>query len=270
MKKNNKLLPFLLIVVLSSGAGFLGGLISSHLKADSADTFSSIVSPSNTSSLAAESNTDTIKSDYQQTSASVVSVSTQSTTYDLFGNAQTEQGEGTGMILTSNGYILTNKHVVPEGAQSVSVTTENNAQYVATVIALDPNNDLALIKINASNLTPIKLGDSSQEQVGDSVIAIGNALGQFQNTLDQGIISGLNRSISAGDNGLDQESLSGLLQTDAAINPGNSGGPLVDVASDTVIGINTAISSTGQDLGFAIPIDQVKSFIAPYVSSVST
>jgi serine protease Do len=270
MKKHNKLLPLVGLVIVSSGAGFLGGLIALHIKADSADTFSNIISPSNPGSLAAESSTDTIKSDYQQTSASVVSISTISTTYDIFGNPQTEQGEGTGMILTSNGYILTNKHVVPEGTQSVSVTAENNTQYTATVVALDSSNDLALIKINANNLTPVKLGDSSQVQVGDSVIAIGNALGQFQNTLDQGIISGLNRSISASDNGLDQESLSGLLQTDAAINPGNSGGPLVDVASDTVIGINTAISSTGQDLGFAIPIDQAKSFIAPYISSQST
>ena len=200
----------------------------------------------------------------------VVAITTTSTTDSFFGGPITQQGEGTGMILTSNGYILTNNHVVPAGTQNPSVTLTNQKTYTAQIIANDPSNDLALIKINATGLPTVKLGDSSVEVTGDSVIAIGNALGEFQNTVTNGIISATNRSITASDsaNNGASESLSGLFQTDAAINPGNSGGPLIDTVSGLVIGINTATSSSGQNLGFSIPINTAKSFIAPYVGAL--
>ncbi|MCL4357351.1 trypsin-like peptidase domain-containing protein [Patescibacteria group bacterium] len=198
----------------------------------------------------------------------VVAITTTSTTYSFFGGPITSEGEGTGMVLTSNGYILTNNHVVPQGSQDVSVTLDNQKTYTGSIVANDPSADLALIKINASGLDTVKLGNSSDVQVGDGVVAIGNALGQFQNTVTQGIISAENRSITASEPNGNSESLSGLLQTDAAINPGNSGGPLILTSDGEVIGINTATSSTGQDLGFAIPIDTAKSFIQPYVGSI--
>ena len=203
-------------------------------------------------------------------SPAIVAITTKSTTYSFFGGPVTQEGEGTGMILTSNGYILTNNHVVPQGSQSLTVTLTDQKQYKANVVAADPTQDLALIKINASNLPTVKIGNSSNIIAGDSVIAIGNALGQFQNTVTSGIISATNRSITASDSSsaTGSESLSGLFQTDAAINPGNSGGPLIDSGNGLVIGINTATSSTGQNLGFAIPINLAKSFVSPYVPSL--
>lgn len=200
----------------------------------------------------------------------VVAITTQSTTYSFFGGPVTTEGQGTGMILSADGYILTNNHVVPQGSSSVSVTLNDLKQYRGKVVANDPSADLALIKINANGLATVKLGNSDAEAVGDSVIAIGNALGEFQNTVTNGIISATNRSITASDESAlgGNESLSGLFQTDAAINPGNSGGPLIDTSNGLVIGINTATSQQGQNLGFAIPINAAKSFIAPYVGSL--
>ena len=212
----------------------------------------------------------TIPALVREYSPAIVAVNTQSTAYSFFGGPVTQQGEGTGMILTGNGYILTNNHVVPQGSQSLTVTLTNQKQYNATVVATDPSNDLALLKINASGLATVKLGDSSSVVAGDSVIAIGNALGQFQNTVTNGIISAINRSITASDNSsvAGSEALSGLFQTDAAINPGNSGGPLIDTNSGLVIGINTATSAQGQNLGFSIPINTAQSFVAPYVGAL--
>ncbi|MBV9410258.1 MAG: trypsin-like peptidase domain-containing protein [Acidimicrobiia bacterium] len=172
-------------------------------------------------------------------------------------------GAGTGIVLTSDGELLTNNHVV-NGATSIKVTIGNDTQsHDASVIGTDPTHDLALVKINGvSNLPTAQLGNSSDLQVGDSVIAIGNALNlQGGMTVTEGIVSALNRSISAGDqNGGSSESLSGLIQTDAAINPGNSGGPLVN-SSGQVVGINTATSGDAQNIGFAIAIDNAKPII---------
>jgi S1-C subfamily serine protease len=129
-------------------------------------------------------------------------------------------------------------------------------------VATDPAHDLALVKVDATGLTPVTLGDSSSVQVGQLAIAIGSPLGTFTDSVTQGIVSGVNRTITVSEQGTrNQESLTGLIQTDAAINPGNSGGPLLD-ASGSVIGIITASSSNAQDMGFAIPINQAKSMIA--------
>ncbi len=194
----------------------------------------------------------------QQVSPSVVSITTNSNTVDFFGQSQNQASSGTGVILKSNGLILTNKHVV-EGGQSFTVITSDGKKYEdAKVVAKDPSNDIAFLQISATGLTAAKLGDSSKVQVGQRVIAIGNALGQFQNTVTTGVISGKSRPITASGGAGGAESLQNLFQTDAAINPGNSGGPLVNIAGE-VIGLNTAVAGDGaQNIGFAIPINEAK------------
>ncbi len=199
----------------------------------------------------------------KKVSPSVVSITTVATVNNVFGFGQTEEGAGTGMVVSSDGLILTNKHVVPVGTASVKVFTNDGKELDGTVVARDPSNDLAFVKVNA-NLPAVQLGDSSKAEVGQRVIAIGNALGQFQNSVTYGVISGVGRPIQAGDEtGGSSESLQDLFQTDAAINPGNSGGPMVNLAGQ-VIGINTAIAGDAQNIGFAIPINEAKGDISSY------
>ncbi len=159
--------------------------------------------------------------------------------------------------------ILTNKHVVSDTNAQYSVLTADGKTYTAKVLARDPAQDLAVLKIDATGLSTVTLGDSDSVQLGQSAIAIGNALGQFSNTVSVGVISGLSRTVTAS-GGLgtgSSETIHGVLQTDAAINPGNSGGPLLNLRGE-VIGINTAIASNAQGIGFAIPINQAKRDIA--------
>lgn len=194
-------------------------------------------------------------------SGAVVSITTKSTTTDVFGQTYESDGAGSGFIITSDGLILTNKHVVADATAKYTVVMKDGTTYDATIQSTDPVYDLAVIKINARNLPVVELGDSDQLQVGQWVIAVGNALGKFQNSVTAGVISSKNRQIQASDSsGSSTETLSGLLQTDAAINPGNSGGPLVNLAGQ-VIGIDTAVASNAQGIGFAIPINTVKSAI---------
>lgn len=184
------------------------------------------------------------------------------------GQTQLQQvGGGSGFIVSSDGLILTNKHVVSDTGASYTVITNDGKQYKATVLARDPSQDLAVVKIAASNLPTITLGDSSGVELGETAIAIGNALGQFSNTVSVGVVSGLERTVTAQapDTGA-QETISNVIQTDAAINPGNSGGPLLNLAGQ-VIGINTAIASNAQNIGFAIPINQAKHDIASVEST---
>jgi serine protease Do len=170
-------------------------------------------------------------------------------------------GVGSGVVLTSNGYILTNRHVV-QGSQSLSVELADGRQFDATAVKISSDQDLALIKIDASGLTAAVIGDSSKLQVGETAVAIGSPLGTFTESVTRGIISATGRTITVNDESTGQpETLTGLLQTDAAINPGNSGGPLLD-ASGAVIGINTAVSTQAEGLGFAIPISAAASLIA--------
>lgn len=178
----------------------------------------------------------------------------------LYGN--TEQAAGTGMIVTSDGYVITNKHVA-EGADSITIIMESGDTYDdVKIVGLDPLNDVAYLKINGvSDLPTVTLGDSKTIAVGQPVLTIGNALGMYQNTVAQGIVSGLGRSLTAYDaDGTNGENLSDLIQTDAAINPGNSGGPLVNAAGE-VIGINTATSTDYNGLGFSIPISSAKGML---------
>lgn len=171
-------------------------------------------------------------------------------------------GGGSGFIISSDGLILTNKHVVSDTGAQYSVLTNDGKTYKATVLARDPDQDLAVLKIDATNLPTVTLGDSDSLQLGQTAIAIGNALGQFSNTVSVGVVSGLGRTVtaSAPDTGA-EETITGVIQTDAAINPGNSGGPLLDLRGD-VIGIDTAVASDAQNIGFAIPINEAKAAIA--------
>jgi len=175
-----------------------------------------------------------------------------------------EQNIGSGFIIDSNGLIITNRHVVSDTEASYQVLTSNNKKYDVEKIHRDPLNDLAILKINASNLKTLTLGDSNNLKLGQLVIAIGTPLGEFTNTVTSGIISGLGRGITAG-SPLEGyvEKLDNVIQTDAAINPGNSGGPLLNSHGE-VIGVNTAIAQEGQNIGFAIPSNVVKSLIEKF------
>ncbi|MCK9272214.1 trypsin-like peptidase domain-containing protein [Candidatus Gracilibacteria bacterium] len=182
--------------------------------------------------------------------------------YQPSGTVKQKVGGGSGFFVTKNGLVLTNKHVVSDPNASYTIITSSNEEFEGKILALDPSNDLAILKaykvgkeITINN--PVSLiNDTKSIEVGDFIIAIGNALAEFQNTTTFGMVSGLGRTIQAGDQmSGSSEQLSGLIQLDAAINPGNSGGPLVNL-SGQVIGINTAIAAGANGLGFAIPMSQ--------------
>ena len=177
------------------------------------------------------------------------------------GTQEKEVGAGTGFIVTKDGMIITNRHVVDQEDASYTVFLSDGSKQSATVVARDTLLDIAFLDIEGSNYTPLTLGTSSNLKVGQSVIAIGNALGEFSNTVSSGIVSGLSRNIVAGDqNGSSTENLRGVIQTDSSINLGNSGGPLLDIEGN-VIGVNVAIASDAENIGFAIPIDVVKDIL---------
>jgi S1-C subfamily serine protease len=176
------------------------------------------------------------------------------------GYEKQKVGGGTGFIVSSDGLIITNKHVVSDPKAEYTVYLNDGRKFKAEVLALHPTDDLALIKISADNLPTLVLGDSDKVKIGQFVIAIGNALGEFQNTVSFGVISGLRRSITASDQSGNVERLEGLIQTDAAINFGNSGGPLINLKGE-VIGVNTAIAGGAENIGFAIPINRAKKMI---------
>jgi len=252
----------LLFILVAITAGFFGGYVGS--KSD----INSDTSNSTRQIIEGEGNlVNTIASDV---SPSVVSVNVTGKTVstDFFGNGQEFESKsaGTGVILNKDGLIITNRHVVPDKNSVVAVVlsdgTELEAEVVGKTNRSDPL-DIAFLKIKdlkGKELVPAKLGDSEKVVVGDRVVAIGNALGQFQNTVTSGIISGYGRDIQASDGaGTETETLQNLFQTDAAINSGNSGGPLVNSASE-VIGINVATASA-ENISFAIPINDIKSLI---------
>ena len=174
---------------------------------------------------------------------------------------------GTGFVASANGVIVTNKHVVADLQANYSVVTKDGKKLEVEKIYRDTALDLALIKTKEEGLKPLKIGDSSKLKVGQTAIAIGNALGRFSNTVTTGVVSGLGRSIGAGDPfGGNVEVLDDLIQTDAAINPGNSGGPLLNSAGE-VIGVNVAVSESAQNIGFAVPINSVKAIIDEFVKN---
>lgn len=176
--------------------------------------------------------------------------------YRQKGTQKQEIGGGSGFIVSENGLVLTNKHVVStEGADYV-VLTNDGKRYDAQVLARDPGQDLAVLEIKGDNFPVLQLGNSSQLEIGQTVIAIGNALGEFRNTVSTGVISGLGRTVTASGGGL-IETLTDIIQTDAAINKGNSGGPLLNLRGE-VIGVNTAVALGAENIGFAIPINKAK------------
>lgn len=192
----------------------------------------------------------------------VVSITTETRTIGYYGQSSTSTAAGTGMIVTSDGYVVTNKHVV-DGASTINVVMDDGTRYTnVKLVGTDPVNDVAYLKISdVEDLPTVVLGNSKTIVTGQQVIAIGNALGQFQNTVTEGIVSGTGRTIVASDSSSSDyyETLSDMIQTDASINAGNSGGPLVNAVGE-VIGINTAVSS-GNGIGFAIPISSIKGML---------
>ncbi len=166
-------------------------------------------------------------------------------------------GGGSGFIISADGMILTNKHVVADDAADYTVVTTDGKEYPAKVLAKDPVNDLAILKIDAKGLVPLVLGDSDGIEIGQTVIAIGNTLGEYKNTVTRGVISGIDRVVQASNGAGSSEVIQEAIQTDAAINPGNSGGPLLNLRGE-VVGINTAVNRSGQSIGFAIPIGVAK------------
>ena len=183
--------------------------------------------------------------------------------YRQKGTEKQKVGAGTGFIIKQDGLILTNKHVVGDATAEYTVLLSDGLQKKAEVLYLDPDHDLALIKIEGSGYRTVELGDSDSLKLGQSVVAIGNALGQYSNSVSVGIISGLNRSIKAS-TGKTVEELKGVIQTDAAINPGNSGGPLFTL-DGKVIGVNVATVVGSSNISFSIPINEAKERIKTYL-----
>jgi serine protease Do len=260
-----RITAMLLLAILSLSFGFAGGYFGNG-------------AANNNSSQSAEVQRQTISNESElitqiakEVGDSVVSinVTSQATQDSIFGSrSYNQESAGTGVIINKDGTIITNRHVIPDGASSVSVTLSDgteldNVEVVGRTNASDPL-DIAFLKINdtkGKELKAAKIGDSSTMRTGDKVVAIGNALGQFQNTVTTGIISGYGRSLEASSGDGSGETLQNLFQTDAAINEGNSGGPLVNINGE-VIGINTAIASgDAQNIGFAIPINDAKGLI---------
>jgi len=235
----------LLGIVVSAGSGYVGGRVAA------VDT---MPSASAAAPLAAVAHSQDAQLDIPAVLArvdpSIVRTQTRLTGIDAFGDPVPEQGTGTGFVVTANGVIATNNHVV-QGAESVTVTLADGQSLSATVLRTNPSEDLAVVKVPARNLPVAPLGDSGTLRVGDPVVAVGNALALPGGpTVTEGIVSALDRTIRT-DKGAQ---LTNVIQTDAAINPGNSGGPLLD-ATGHVVGINTAAASGGQDIGFAIAIN---------------
>lgn len=173
------------------------------------------------------------------------------------GTQKQEVGRGTGFMVSEDGLIITNKHVASISGGDYAVVTNEGKRYNAKVLALDPGQDLAVLKIEANNLPVLKFGNSDNLEIGQTVIAVGNALGEFGNTVSVGVVSGLSRTITASGGGLATEVLTGLIQTDAAINQGNSGGPLLNLRGE-VIGVNTAMALGAENIGFAVPANLAK------------
>lgn len=268
-KTNPKVLLASGLVMLSLFVGFAGGWVGSLAHKNGAGN-----THANTDQArkVAEDESQLISTIAKDVGPSVVSidVTSQAPQQDFFGNVSTrqQQSAGTGFIISDKGDILTNRHVVPSGATTVSVTLSDgtkldNVEVIGRTSENDPI-DVAFLRVKdtkGKKLVPVKLGDSSKTQVGNMVIAIGNALGQFENTVTSGIISGYGRSVQAQGQGNQLETLQNLFQTDAAINQGNSGGPLVN-ANGEVIGINTAVAGDGAtNIGFAIPINDVQGLV---------
>jgi len=247
---------FLIVSILSCSMGFGGGLLANTFLSNNAQ----ITSPINTTPVSFSSSMSNAVTVSESCSDSVVEIRTESVQNSQRFGQFVSEGAGSGVIITSDGYIVTNNHVI-DGASKISVTLASGKEYSASLIGRDTKTDLAVIRIPEVNLKPATSGSSSTLKVGEPVIAIGNPLGELGGTVTSGIISALDRQIE-----IDNEKMT-LLQTDAAVNPGNSGGGLFD-SSGHLVGIINAKSS-GSDiegLAFAIPIDTAKNVIEQIIS----
>lgn len=256
-KPKKRLILFgLVVILLSTGLSFGGSWLAVSLFAhgNTSQTTSPDKLLDSSGKTVVTANEEIISSVAEKVAPSVVSILT--STSSRGGSATSA---GTGIIVSKDGYVMTNNHVT-QGAKSISVITSDGTTYSdVTLIGNDPLNDIAFIKISGvNNLTPATLGNSSDLRIGQQVVAIGNALGEFQNTVTSGIVSAKGRPLTASSSdGESTENLTDLIQTDAAINSGNSGGPLVDL-SGRVIGINTAVATDANGIGFAIPINATR------------
>ena len=263
--KSNNVLAVVIacLALILSGVGATFAYLS-YEKASTPITFLNNGTDGNSANFVEGSVADIV----DKVSQSVVSIITSVKTMSFFGGSYDSEAAGTGVIVSADGYILTNKHVI-DGATKISVVLDDGTTFENVKLAeIDPLNDIAFLKIDGvSDLKVATLGDSKTINVGQQVIAIGNALGQYQNTVTAGIVSGTGRSLTATDSiGMNSEQLSDMIQTDAAINSGNSGGPLVNAAGE-VIGINTATSASAENMGFAIPISSIKGMLAQLIES---
>jgi S1-C subfamily serine protease len=181
--------------------------------------------------------------------------------YQQIGTTTRKVAAGTGFLVRESGYIVTNKHVVSDPNATYTVLLANGTQKIGTVVWRSPTEDIAVVKIDGAAYPTLSLGDSSTLRLAQSVFTVGNALGEYNNSVSVGVVSGLNRTITAGDDVGNNETLKGVIQTDAAINPGNSGGPLVDL-SGAAVGINVAMVQGSQSIGFSLPIREVTAALA--------
>lgn len=251
-----------LLVLLCGAAAFGGTWAANYFSDNSTGSILDGISATENGNTVFTADEEAVALVAQKVGPSVVSIVTTSRSQSLF-DAYDQQGAGTGIVVSKDGYIMTNRHVV-DGVNNVTVVTSDGTTYEnVRVIGSDPLNDVAFVKINGvDDLTPATLGDSGSVRIGQRVIAIGNALGRYQNTVTSGIVSGTGRPVTASSSsGSRVETLTDLIQTDAAINSGNSGGPLVNVAGQ-VIGINTAVATDANGIGFAIPINATKGILA--------
>ena len=260
-KGRSQLLAILLVVILSAGAGFGGGVASVYLAATYfPDLMPTVIYRSGDVTVETSDTLDVGQAIYEKVEPSVVGISTTSerqvsTFFGWGSQTQIVQGIGTGFIVDEDGYILTNSHVVNDGqTRTLTVSLTDGREVNGTVLWNDSSLDLAVVKIEADHLQAAELGDSDEIAIGQYAGAIGNPMSlDFSRSFTQGVISGLNRTITVTD-GTKQTTMENLIQTDATINSGNSGGPLLN-AKGQVIGINSAKMTTAEGLGFAIPIN---------------
>ena len=253
LKRHLKPLVILLILATLVASGYC---FRNHISSFVAGLFPGVEIRTNREVLTQE---EAVISVVDEASPAVVSIVEKKTVFDPFsGPVSQEQGIGTGFIIDADGVILTNRHVVSDTDAEYTVVTSDGQEYTAEKIHRDFAYDLAIIKVSASGLPVLTLGDSDAIKVGQTAVAIGNALGKFSNTVTAGIISGIGRGIEASSGyGSQSVYMEDVIQTDAALNPGNSGGPLLDLSAK-VIGINVAIAVEGENIGFSIPINIAK------------
>lgn len=287
-KRDKKIMA---LVVSCAGLGFIGGLIGAGvINRQQNDSVSAPAGVNLFDRTPSDFNSSPIVKVVDEASPAVVAISVvknisqvRSLPFDPFGNGlfgpspfriqlreptgetrPLEVGGGSGFVVDESGLIVTNKHVVSDTSASYDVVFKNGDKLTAKVVARDPLFDIALLKVNKSNLPVINFSDSDKVKVGQSVIAIGNALGEFPNSVSAGIVSGLGRQVQAGDSVTGEvETLNQVIQTDAAINPGNSGGPLLDLTGKAV-GVNTAVAGAAENISFAIPANEAARVVNDY------